>query len=158
MRKGVLAGISLVAGFVGGAFTASRISKRIVDSTNKGVDLYKGCYNIACQWMSHKQMGNSLEQYFDRKGYQSIAIYGMGRMGNMLYDDLKISNIEVKYGIDKDPYCTCLDLDIIEPEDKFEKVDVIVVTPIIVYDEIKEMLSKKTEIPIISIEEVIYEI
>lgn len=158
MKKGILAGLSLAAGLAGGAAAAGKGMKKLVSSTQRGVDLYQSCYNITSQWLGLKQKGISLEKYFMQNGYKSIAIYGMGRLGGMLYEELKDSDVEIKYGIDRDSYCTYPGLDIIQPEDEFEKVDVIVVTPILIYDEIAKMLSQKMEIPVVSIEEVVYEV
>ena len=158
MRKGMLAGISLVAGFVGGAATVKIGRKWLESATRKEVAFYRNCYHIMNQWMLLKQDGTSLEKYFEQKGYRSIAIYGMGRMGVMLYEDLKDSHIQVKYGIDQDISCTYSGLNIIQPEDTLDKVDVIIVTPFSIFDEIKELLSEKTDIPVVSIEEMIYEV
>lgn len=152
-KKYLIAGISLVAGIAAIGIGV----KQLVRYMDKKVELYKKCWNVTCQWICLKQDGVSLEKFFHEKGYRSIAIYGMGRMGGMLYEELKNSDIEVKYGIDRSPYCTYPGLDIIEPEDKLQKVDVIVVTPMMIFDEIKELLSEKTNIPIIHISEVLYD-
>lgn len=158
MKKGTLAGITLLAGVVGGVTATGMVMKKLVGFNNKEVDLYQGCYNIVSQWLCHKQSGVSLEKYFVPKGYHSIAIYGMGRLGSLLYEDLRDTDIEVKYAIDQDPYCTYPGLNVIKPEDELKKVDAIIVTPVLIFDEIENMLLKKTTIPVISIEEVVYEV
>ena len=43
-------------------------------------------------------------------------------------------------------------------DDTFPKVDAVVVTAITFFDEIKMELSKKLECPIISLEEILYEL
>lgn len=156
MKKGVLAGISFMAGLTGGMAAAGITGKKAVSLMNRETDLYQRCYNIVCQWISQKQKGNSLDQYFTGNGYHSIAIYGMGRLGALLYEELKGSDVEVLYGIDKDPYCTYEGFRIVQPEDELEKADVIVVTPVMAFDEIAEMLAGRTEIPVLSIEEAVY--
>lgn len=156
MKKGIMTGISLLAGFAGGAATVGTVMKRTGSLTNKQSDLYQSCYNIVSQWLTCKQRGISLDKYFKKKRYYSIAIYGMGRLGSMLYDELKDTDIEIRYAIDQDAYCTCLGLKIVEPDDKLDKVDAIIVTPVLVYDEIQKKLSDKTDIPVISIEDVVY--
>lgn len=158
MKKGILAGISFMAGLTGGAVTAGMAAKKTATLANKETILYQRCYNITSQWILHKQNGISLDKYFTGKGYHSIAIYGMGRLGILLYEELKNSDIEVVYGIDMDPYCTYPGLKIVQPEDEPERADVIVVTPVMAFDDIREMLAEKTEIPVLSIEEVVYEI
>lgn len=44
------------------------------------------------------------------------------------------------------------------PEDEIKEVDAIVVTAITFFDEIKELLMKKVSCPIISLENVLYEV
>lgn len=156
MKKGILTGVSLFAGFAGGAVTVGTFMKKMGNLTNKQSELYQSCYNLVSQWLTYKQMGISLDKYFKKSGYQSIAIYGMGRLGSMLYDELKDTGIEVRFGIDQDPYCTYQGLKIVEPKDKFDKVDAIIVTPVLAFHEIQKKLSEKTEIPVLSIEEVVY--
>lgn len=158
MKKGILAGIFLLAGFAGGVVAAGTVTKRMVNSAGNEINLYKNCFNIVCHWMAHKQKGITLDKYLKQKNYHSIAIYGMGTLGGLLYEDLKNSDIEIKYGIDLDSFCKYPGLNIIEPKDKFEEVDAIIVTPVLAFNAIKGTLSSKTEIPIVSIEEVIYEI
>lgn len=158
MKKGILAGISFMAGLMGGVATAGMVAKKTATLANNETDLYRRCYDITSQWISHKQNGISLAKYFTGKGYHSIAIYGMGRLGILLYEELKDSDVEVVYGIDRDPYCTYPELKIVQPEDELERADVIVVTPVIAFYDIEGMLAEKTEIPVLSIEEVVYEI
>ena len=110
------------------------------------------------QWLVLKQEGKSLEQYFIENGYKTVAIYGMGEMGNRLYDELKDSSIEVKYAVDQNAASTYSELEVFEKEDAFEDVDVMVVTAIFAFDEIEEEIGDKIKFPIISLEDVVYEI
>lgn len=150
MRKCILTGMSLLAGFVGGVVVTRNILK------NKDNHRFEKYYNLICEWLALKQRGYNLKEYFEKNNYLSIAIYGMGGLGYLLYDELRNSNIKVKYGIDRESYCTYKDLTIIQPEEISVKVDVIVVTPYLAFNEIKEMLSSKTESTIISLEEVVF--
>ena len=44
------------------------------------------------------------------------------------------------------------------PDDELEPVDVIVVTAIYYFDEIEDMLSEKVDYPVISLEDILYEV
>ncbi|MDE7430772.1 MAG: hypothetical protein K2N34_02480, partial [Lachnospiraceae bacterium] len=68
---------------------------------------------------------------------------------------LRKTDVEIKYGIDKNKNRCQTDLDIVSPDDNLEKVDAIIVTAIYYFDAIKAELSKKTNIAIISLEEVL---
>lgn len=62
------------------------------------------------------------------------------------------------YGIDKKPDSIYTDVDIVWVEDSLEEVDAVVVTAITFFDEIEEKLAAKLDCPIISLEDVIYEV
>lgn len=96
--------------------------------------------------------------FFTQNSYKTVAIYGMKELGERLYDELKDSEIEVKYVIDKNADTIYADVDVIEPEDTLEDVDVIVVTAIHYFDEIEEALGAKVDYPVISLEDVVYEL
>ncbi len=122
--------------------------------SNKHFALFK----MMNQWVRVKQEGKNLSEYFEKNGYKNIAIYGMSFAGETLVYELENTNTKVVYGIDKNAKSLYLDVDIIEPDDDMEEVDAIVVTAITFFDEIEEMLSAKTQCPIISLEDILYEV
>lgn len=158
MKKGVLTGVSLLTGAVAGAVAMNKLKEKAVDSQAEKVDKFKGYYNMLNQWLILKQEGKSLIEYFNKNGYKSVAIYGMGEMGNRLYDELKDSEIELKYAIDKNAAGTYSELNVIGKDDDFPEVDVLVVTATFAFDEIEDELSGKVDWPIVSLEDVVYEI
>ena len=110
------------------------------------------------QWVKVKQEGKKLSTYFEQNGYKKIAIYGMSYAGETLVDELKDTGIEIVYGIDKRADSLYADIDIISIDDLRDDVDAIVVTAITFFDEIEEMLSEKVDCPIISLEDILYEV
>lgn len=136
------------------------IGNNIQSDVLKGYDLQLEQKNILNQWMLNMEQGILPEQYFEGKGYKCIAIYGLGILGDHLYRQLKKSNIQVKYIIDQKvmsiPGDVQSDVTIIKPSEKLQKIDVVVVTALMQYKEIKILLSDKVECDIISIENVIY--
>ena len=158
MKKGVLTGVLLLTGAFAGAMAMNKIKKQAVDAKAEKVDKFKGYYNMLNQWLILKQEGKSLIEYFNKNGYKSVAIYGMGEMGNRLYDELKDSEIELKYAIDKNAAGTYSELNVIGKDEDFPEVDVLVVTATFAFDEIEDELSGKVDWPIVSLEDVVYEI
>lgn len=132
-------------------------NKTVKDKSQK-VDKFKGYYNMLNQWLSLKNEGKSLEKYFIDNGYRTIAIYGMGEMGNRLYEELKNSGITVKYAIDKEADNTYSELEVVDMNDDLEEVDAIIISAVFAFDEIREELSAKVDYPVISLEDVVYEI
>ena len=159
MKKGSVAVLSALLGAAAGAAGNNVLSQKKIDQKTEKVDKFKGYYNMLNQWLLLKQEGKSLEKYFTDNGYKSIAIYGMGEMGNRLYDELKNSKVvEVKYAIDKNAAATYSELDIVDVDDEMDEVDAVVVSAIFAFDEIEEDLGAKVDCPVVSLEDVVYEV
>jgi len=159
MKKGSVAVLSALFGAVAGAAGNNVLSQKKIDQKAEKVDKFKSYYNMLNQWLLLKQEGKSLEKYFEENGYKTIAIYGMGEMGNRLYDELKNSKVvEVKYAIDKNASSTYSELDVIDVDDEMDEVDAVVVSAIFAFDEIEEDLGAKVDCPVVSLEDVVYEV
>lgn len=110
------------------------------------------------QWVFIHQDHKSTYDYFVEKGIKSIAIYGMDNVGERFYDELKDTDIKIAYAIDKKGGSINAEIKMVSPEDELERVDAIVVTAVYYFDEIFKNLSSKTDIPIISLEEILHEV
>lgn len=162
MKKGIMSvlfGImGMLAGTIAGAAGAVRILKKVVVERKKLSDKHLALFLAMNQWVNVKQNGKNLASYFNTEGYQRIAIYGMSYMGETLVNELKGTNVEVAYGIDKNVLEIYSELIVVSGEEPLEEVDAIVVTSITYFDEIKESLSSKINCPIISLEDILYEV
>lgn len=159
MKKGLIAVLSSVAGVVAGAAAVGKFSRQIVKDKYKKVDKFKSYYNMLNQWLTIRQEGGSLGEYFNKNDYAKIAVYGLGEMGNRLIDELKENRTEIVYGIDKNVENTFSGVRAFSLEDVpiDEKVDAVVVTAIFAFDEIKEQLKDIFMCDIISLEDVVFE-
>lgn len=149
--------LSAIIGTVAGAITTGIIKQKAIDEKSKKVDKFKTYYNMLNEWLMIKQEGKSLEKYFTDNGYHVIAIYGMGEMGNRLFNELKGTSIKVKYAIDKEASSTYSEIEVLEIEDNLSEVDAVVVTAVFAFDEIEEKLQEVVGCPIISLEDIIFE-
>lgn len=162
MKKGSKTIISTLMGAAAGAVAGgvavktskSKKIKEQQETLNKVHVLYCA---FDC-WLQIRQEGRTLAEYFQKNNYKTIAIYGMKELGERLVDELEDSDIEVCYAIDKNADRIYSAVDIVTPEDDLEPVDVIVVTAIYYYDEIADVLSKKVDYPIVSLEDILYEL
>lgn len=154
MRKGTIVG-TLLGAAVGAVAGSTVTNKKVIDK-NKKVKKFKNYYKMLNEWLRLKQEGKSLEEYFLKNEYKTVAIYGMGEMGNRLYDELKNTDIEVKYAIDEKAEETYADITVYEKDDELPLVDVVIVTATFAFDEIEEELCEKIDMPIVSLEEVVY--
>ena len=157
MKKKTAAVFSMIIGSVAGSAASMTLLGRKAQQKAKKVDKFKGYYNMLNQWLMIKQEGKTLEEYFIYNGYKTIAIYGMGEMGNRLYDELKDSSIQIKYAVDENAAGTYSDIEVIDKDEEYMDVDVIVVTATFAFDDIEEELQKKVTFPIISLDDVVYE-
>lgn len=148
---------SLVGAGVGAVAVGNKMNNRITDS-QKLSDKHLALFLMMNQWVKVKQEGKNLADYLEREGYHEIAIYGMSYAGETLVDELQESNVKVKYGIDKKADAIYAEFDVVSPDDEFDEVDAIVVTSITFFDEIEKKLSEKVTCPIISLEDILYEV
>ncbi len=146
----------LAAGVIAGAVGMMKIKNKDLDRVSKKVNKFRSYYNVLNQWMMLKNNGVPLKQYFEDNGYQSLAIYGMGEIGNRLYEELKDTDIKVEYAIDQSAGSAFAALTVYGLEDELQPVDVIVVTAVFAFDEIEDELCGKTDIPVISLEEIVF--
>lgn len=120
-------------------------------------DRFEVGFQIFYKWLSLKQKGISLSAYFVDNGISNIAIYGMSSLGICLFHELKETPVQVLYGIDKMAGSKDFN-DIIIYDlkvESFPKTDVIVATPAQAYWEISDDLKVITDIPILSLEDVV---
>lgn len=157
MKKSAIAVLTSLAGAAAGAAVIGKIQGKTIEQKAEKVDKFKSYYNMLNQWLILKQEGKSLASYFSDNSYNTIAIYGMGEMGNRLYDELKDTSVQVKYAIDKDAASTYSELEVLDPEDDFPEVDAVIISAVFAFDEIEENLADKFTCPIISLEDVVYE-
>ena len=160
MKKSTI--ISTIAGVVAGVVASSTFlykkQKKIIDRKLEHTSKLKEFYEVLIVWLTIKQEGKSLIDYFKKNNYKTIAVYGMKELGERLLSELKESEIEVKYIIDKNAAEIYTDLDIYTPEDELEDVDVVIVTAIHYFNEIEAEMCNKMKCPIVSLEDVIYEV
>lgn len=158
MKKGVISILSLLTGAAAGAGAVGKLQGDKIKKAKEMSGKHLALFLMMNQWVKVKQEGKNLYSYFEINGYKKIAVYGMSYAGETLINELKGTGVEVAYGIDKKAYSLYADVDIVTMNDELEEVDAIVVTAITFFDEIEEQLSEKVECPIISLEDILYEV
>lgn len=106
-------------------------------------------------WLHFIYTGGSFEEYFLNQGYKNIMIYGNGNIGKRFLEALSKTEIEVAAIMDKQINSLYENEKMIGIESNIPNVDCIVVTPVYYYQEIYEMLKKRTGIPIVSIQDIL---
>ena len=156
MIYGIL--IGYIMGFIF-IYYSIRNKNRQIAYMQQTIDKFTDFYQLMNHWLEIRSLDKSIALYFKEQEYHKIAIYGMADIANRLYEELKETDIQIVYGIDRDVCCTGARVEnIYSLQDKLPEVDVIVVTPFYAYENIKRDLEKKVTCPIVSIEEVIWSI
>lgn len=158
MKKTAVSILSVLTGIVIGAGIVGKKTGDSIDKIKNTSEKHLSLFLMMNQWVKVKQEGKNLALYFEKNGYQKIAVYGMSYAGKTLLDELRDSRISIAYGIDKKTDSFYGDVDIVSADDDLKQVDAVVVTAITFFDEIEEKLSKKLSCPIISLEDILYEV
>lgn len=156
MRKSMKGVISLIG--VGLLIClAGRWQQKCIDCWKEESRKQRAMFLLMNQWVNLKQDKRNLAEYFQKNGYQKIAIYGMGPIGLQLVRELKNSSVDVSYGIDQNSDSIFASIRVVKMNDELASVDAVVVTVIKEFDAIREDLLEKLTCPIIAIEDVLNE-
>lgn len=119
---------------------------------------------LACQNRSYiiRAFGSLIKgeghvgQYFSDKNYRKIAIYGYGVLGKSLHEMLIGKGISVTCIIDKNANSIIADksIPIYGLDANLPELDVVVVTAVFYFDDIKDEMMKRVECPVLSVEEI----
>ncbi|GFI01447.1 hypothetical protein IMSAGC005_00269 [Lachnospiraceae bacterium] len=157
MKKAIISVLSALTGAAIGAGLTGKVKEESLKQANHYGSKHLEMFLMMNQWVRVKQKGGNLASFFAENNYKRIAIYGMGYAGETLIEELKGTDIEVAYGIDQKADSIFADIKVVLPDNSLDDVDAIVVTAITFFDEIEERLSKKVDCPILSLEDILYE-
>lgn len=104
-------------------------------------------FDLLSEWCVGKIKGKEIADWIIKNNYRSIAIYGMGILGEILYLDLQDNrNIQILYGLDRREK-KIKDLKVCGLDDPLAPVDLIIVTAVTSYEEIKNEIAQKVSFP-----------
>ena len=103
-------------------------TKENIDEKEKLIFKQEEVLKVYERWIDSYQKNTLISEFLERNQYQKIAIYGLGRLGKNIYNELKNSMIDVLYIIDRN-YCDTnnkyYNTPCYYPEDYLPKVDLI---------------------------------
>lgn len=101
-------------------------------------------YQLFVRWMRAKQKGKNIADVLISYGYKRVIIYGYAELGQLLFEELLGSNILVECVFDKN-YMKYEnnEVEICSPDSDVRNVDLVIVTAIYYYQDIKEELEVK---------------
>lgn len=116
---------------------------------------YETYWRVLDRWLYLKESGRNMADYLEEKGIHSVAIYGVGMLGEHLLKELQEGNVKVCYGIDAKKDKIKAEIPIYSIYEELPETDAVIVTVPYAFEEIKERLEKKTSYLILSLESLI---
>ena len=132
--------------------------KELYNNSSIKLKKFREYFEILNKWMYLKEADKNISEYFLKNNYKKIGLYGLGHLGQHLLEELKDSQIEVRYIVDKKGEIPGCNIPVQKPEEDLDQVDAIIVTVTTEYNEIKNQLKDKVKCPIISLKEVVLEV
>lgn len=145
-----------IVSFLCGIAIAIGSSKVMIKKNKEKSDKYERLFQLYESWLTLRQRGETLENYFKRNSMHKVAVYGYGATGRTLVKELAQSSIKVEYIVDKKKAVKTEGICLYHPDDKLPDVDVMVITPLAEGREIKEALQDKFRGNLILIEDILY--
>jgi len=125
--------------------------KRSKDLSDKHLRLFM---MMNC-WTNAKIRGVGVVDYLKENNAQKVAVYGLSYAGQTLINELEQNNIEIAYGVDQNPDFYCQNFDVLSPDEDLPNVDIMIITAISSFEDIKERLKSKIDCRIVSLEEIV---
>lgn len=122
-------------------------------AANNNVERKNDFYLFMRNWVELHQSGMSIADNLLNQDISKIAIYGAGKHGKMLYNELKSTEVKVTYWIDQNNRdetiegCPVMGLD-----SELPQVDAVIVTPYREFQSIEDLLKEKTNAQMIPLD------
>lgn len=99
-----------------------------------------------------------IKEYMEKKGYNTIAIYGYGVLGKKFMDFLQDTQIKIAYAIDENAKAFIdSNVALFSLEDELGTVDAVIVSALFIFDEIKEKIEMKMNCDVVALDKLLDE-
>ncbi len=129
-------------------YKIARRNRKMYEQGYHQIEKYRIFFDLTYGWLGGCITGSNIFDWIVEQGYQTVAVYGMGPLGELLYLNLcKCGNVKVKYGLDRKIRKPKNGLAIYDLNSQPETVDLIIVTAVMSYEEIKREIEGKAGFP-----------
>lgn len=158
MNKMISKLLLLLVGIMIGAISMGNLmNEKLIEKHNLS-EKHRILFQLMNMWVKVKQEKISLPEYFYHNDMRNIAIYGFGVVGRLLENELKDTDVSVRYIIDKNAENCSTKNKKYTPDEELPDVDAVVVTAVTYFDEIEKMMSSKMRCPIVSLEDIMFDL
>ncbi len=131
-------------------------TKTKIDNVWKGTaEKHLAMFLLMDKWFRLRQKKIDVSKYFIKNGYTKIAIYGFSYIGKRLLEELKGTEVEVAFLLDRNAEGIHENVKILSPDTEFPSPKAIIVTAITAFNDIRESLRNKAECPVLSFDDII---
>lgn len=115
-----------------------------LQAVNRNIERKNDFYLFMCSWVELHQSGGNIADKLMQAGISTVAIYGAGKHGMMLYNELKSTKVKVDYWIDRNCKAeTIEECPVISVDNKLPPVDAVIITPYREFQSIESSLKEK---------------
>ena len=115
------------------------LDHKIIEIENE-TQKFKLFYHVMTRWMLNG--GNCIADKLAKKNVNTYVIYGYAELGKILRKQLEPEGFELLYVFDQKTMASTDDIKIYKPQAGLPDADIIIVTAVYYYEEIKRELSK----------------
>lgn len=145
-----------VIGFIGGVIFMIYRCGYILENQRKRANKFYTYFGFLDNWLTCKEQNYSFGDYISKNNIQTVAIYGMGKIGKHLKYELEKAGIEIAYVIDEGENIIYSKETRYNLRDALPLVDLVIVTPMEEFEEIKnKILDNNKMLHVISVDEII---
>ncbi len=108
------------------------------------------------KWIQNEQNGKKIGDYLKKNKVENVILYGMSYIGRRLYKELLKEDIKIKYLIDKNKGMNIDNREINQIDECKDSADIVIVTAIYYFEDLKDELKMKFQCPILSLADIIY--
>ena len=124
-----------------------------LQAANSSTERKNDFYLFMCDWVELHQSGMSIADKLLQEGISAVAIYGAGKHGKMLYNELKTAKVKVACWIDRNCKAGTIEgCPVIDTGRELPQVDAVIVTPYREFQSIENLLRGKTKARIIPLD------
>lgn len=148
-KKIVIAIAAMCMGYAWGECAGKKKEGRKKSSAQKYLSIYK-------PWLEKMQKGESIADFIINRQYENVAVYGLGKPGVSLINELKHKGINIAYIIDqRAEEIFYRDIDVYPFSEKLPDVGAVIITTVNDQKELKEKIKRHMKCDVYTLEELV---
>lgn len=154
MWGGVLKILFLLAGMAIGFLVCIVMKNELLFRAEKSLDKIRRVYYVTDKMLAVAEQGKTIADWLKEQGYRSIAVYGMGKLGEHLINELEAADTPVQYAIDRREI-KGMKIPVYSVGAAVPEADILIVTAIVNEKELYQILPEEAFGTIIPLEQIL---